>query len=80
MEVRRNGLAALDLQILDAYALGDEPRLARLYWDAAQQLHADARTDEACFFAVQAYALALSAGRGEATEIRSFLRGFGREK
>ena len=76
----RDGLAALDAQILDAHAFGDEPRLAQLYWDAAQKLHAGARTNEACFFAVQAYALALSAGCREATEIRSFLHALGREK
>ncbi len=73
-------LAALDADILDAHARGDESLLALLYWDAASRLEAASRVDEACFFAVQAYALALSAGNGVAPVVREFLRVRGREE
>ena len=71
---------ALDNRILAAHARGDEALLAALYWDAARAIAAEGKTDEACFFAVQAYALALSAGSEEAPALRSFLKSRGREE
>ena len=70
----------LDGKILAAHAECDEALLATLYWDAARAIAAEGKTDEACFFAVQAYALALSAGSTEAPALRSFLKARGREE
>ena len=69
----------LDRRILAAHESGDESLLALLYWEVAQALDGTGRTDEACFFAVQAYALALSAGIAEARDLRSYLVTHGRE-
>lgn len=71
---------ALDGKILSAHEQGDEERLARLYWEAAQAIDAEGRIDEACFFAAQAYALALSSDAPEAPTLRSYLRSRGREE
>ena len=71
---------ALDGRILAAHAVGDEALLARLYWEAARTIEAEGKIDEACFFAVQAYVLALSSDSADVSAIRSFLRSRGREE
>ena len=72
-------LESLDSRILAAHESGDESHLALLYCEAAWSMDKEGRIDEACFFAVQAYALALSAGIEEARAVRAYLASHGRE-
>ena len=65
--------------VLAAHRRGDEAELSRLYWQAAERVGAEGRTDEACFLAVQAYVSALAAGSAEAGAVRRYLRARGRE-
>jgi len=72
-------MEALNRRILNAHRRRDEESLAFLYAEAAAHLDQTGRTDEACFFAVNAYALALSTGCAAAAGLRDYLRRHDRE-
>lgn len=67
-------------QILVAHAAKDLLQLIGLYSDAAATLEAGGDIDEACFFATQAYVLALAEGDSRAAALRERLRAHGREE
>ena len=70
----------LDAALRLAQQKADGTRVSELYGAAADLSEKEGRTDEACFFWVQAYVFALEAGLTSADHFHAKLKQYGREE
>lgn len=71
-------LALIETALLCAHEAADGPRLAGLYAEAADAIHAGGDEDAACFYLTQAFVFALEAGMPDAELYAVRLRELGR--
>lgn len=71
-------LIALERSVLAAAASGEQPTLMQLYRRASEHYLACGDIDQACFFATNAWVIALSIGDEAEHELHLFLAQHGR--